>query len=64
MKLWYGRLAASLAVSLAGLHRDERAITALEYGIIASALAFVFIAAFAHLGVPLSEIFNSVGSGL
>jgi Flp pilus assembly pilin Flp len=64
MKVWYERLAASLVGSFMGLQRDERAITALEYGIIASALAFVFIAAFAHLGVPLSTIFNSVGSGL
>jgi pilus assembly protein Flp/PilA len=47
-----------------GLVRDRRGITALEYGIIASALAFVFIAAFTSLGSPLSIIFASVGSKL
>jgi Flp pilus assembly pilin Flp len=50
--------------SLPALLRDRRGITALEYGIIASALAFVFIVAFANLGTPLSIIFAKVGSSL
>ncbi len=50
--------------ALASLLRDRRAITALEYGLIASALAFVLIAAFTSLGTPLSTIFNNVGSKL
>ena len=49
---------------LPSLIRDRRAVTALEYGIIASALAFVLIAAFTNLGVPLSTIFSKVGSSL
>ena len=44
--------------------RDRQAVTALEYGIIASALAFVLIAAFTSLGSPLSSIFYNVGSKL
>jgi len=51
-------------VALAPMLRDRRAVTALEYGIIASALAFVLIAAFAALGPPLSSIFSNVGSKL
>ena len=51
-------------VALAPLLRDRRAVTALEYGIIASALAFVLIAAFTSLGPPLSTIFTNVGSKL
>jgi Flp pilus assembly pilin Flp len=39
-------------------------VTALEYGLIASALAFVLIAIFASLGPPLSTIFSNVGSRL
>ena len=56
MKAWFERLAVSVSALSAGFQRDERAITALEYGIIASALAFVFIAAFARLGTPLRMI--------
>ena len=50
--------------SLPSLVQDRRAVTALEYGIIASALAFVLIAAFTNLGVPLSTIFSKLGSSL
>ena len=51
-------------VALTQVLRDRRAVTALEYGIIASALAFVLIAAFTQLGPPLSSIFSNVGSKL
>ena len=64
MKAWFRQVAGAVTTLSADLRRDHRAITALEYGIIASALAFVFIAAFTHLGTPLSVIFSSVGSGL
>ena len=53
-----------MLVTLASLSRDRRAVTALEYGIIASALAFVLIGIFASLGPPLSTIFFNVGSKL
>jgi Flp pilus assembly pilin Flp len=46
------------------LYSDRRGITALEYGIIASWLAFVVIAAFTHMGTSLSTIFLEVSSGL
>ncbi len=51
-------------VSLVSLSRDRRGVTALEYGLIASALAFVLIGIFASLGPPLSAIFSNVGSKL
>lgn len=41
---------------------DRRAVTALEYGIIASALAFVLIAIFANLSTPISQAILGVGS--
>jgi Flp pilus assembly pilin Flp len=53
-----------IAALLTEFRRDSAGITALEYGIIASALAFVLIAAFSSLGTPLSTIMSKVGSGL
>jgi Flp pilus assembly pilin Flp len=44
------------------LWHDLRAMTATEYALIASALAFVLIASFAQLGVPLAQIFTNLGS--
>ena len=56
----------SLTMLLASfpLVRDRRAVTALEYGIIASALAFVLVAIFTALGPELSTVFSNVGSKL
>ena len=51
-------------IALSSLLRDRRAVTALEYGLIASALAFVLIAIFTSLGTPLSSVFTNVGSKL
>ena len=51
-------------VNAGTLLSDRRAITALEYGIIASALAFVIVAIFTNLGTPLSTIFSNVGTRL
>ncbi len=57
-------LMAELGRHIAGLVHDRRAVTALEYGIIASVLAFVIVAIFTNLGTPLSSIFANVGSKL
>jgi len=46
------------------LRFDRRAVTALEYGIIASALAFVLMAAFAKLGTSISGVLYGVGSSI
>jgi len=46
------------------LRSDQRAVTALEYGIIASALAFVLMAVFAKLGTSVSGVLYGVGSSI
>jgi Flp pilus assembly pilin Flp len=46
------------------LRLDRRAVTALEYGIIASALALVLMAAFRGLGTPISQALAGVGSSI
>jgi Flp pilus assembly pilin Flp len=49
-----------LAVFLA----DRRGITALEYGIVASWLAFVVVVAFTNLGADLTIMINKVATSL
>jgi Flp pilus assembly pilin Flp len=48
----------------ARLLKDRRAVTATEYGIIISALAFTLVTIFTQLGTPLVNIFKGVGSSL
>ncbi len=43
---------------------DRRGVTALEYGIVACALTFVFVICFAKLGVDLGVLMGSVSSSL
>ncbi len=57
-------LVAEMRRRSADFVQDRRAVTALEYGIIASVLAFVIVAIFTNLGTPLSSIFANVGSKL
>jgi pilus assembly protein Flp/PilA len=51
-----------LLTRLRVLRVDRRAVTALEYGIIASALAFVLIAVFFSLSTVISAQFSGVTS--
>jgi pilus assembly protein Flp/PilA len=52
-------------VSLAHLLvRDRRAVTALEYGLIASLIAVVIIGAVTTLGTNLSTVFTAVATAL
>ena len=44
--------------------RNESGVTAIEYGIIASLIAVVIIAAVTTLGTDLSNIFNTVAENL
>jgi Flp pilus assembly pilin Flp len=46
------------------LRSDRRAVTALEYGIIASALAFLLMAIFARLGTSISAALQGVGNSI
>ncbi len=46
------------------LSRDTRAVTALEYGIIAGVLGLVLIAIFQTFGSKLSGLFATIGSSI
>jgi Flp pilus assembly pilin Flp len=46
------------------LSRDTRAVTALEYGIIAGVLGLVLIAIFQTFGTKLSALFATIGSSI
>ena len=44
------------------LRRDERGVTAVEYGLMVALIAMVIIVAVFTLGTNLSHLFTSVGS--
>ncbi len=43
---------------------DRRAVTALEYGIIASILGLVLVTIFGNLGKTLTTLFSHVGASI
>ncbi|MDE8346815.1 MAG: Flp family type IVb pilin [Acidocella sp.] len=47
-----------------GLFRDKRAVTAIEYALIAALIAVVIIGAVTSLGSNVASTFNSVASEL
>ena len=48
--------------ALKGLQRDEKGVTALEYGLIAALIAVVIIGAVTTLGSNLSQTFSNVAA--
>jgi len=54
----------ALAVKLNELKVDKRAVTAIEYALIAALIAVVIIGAVTTLGKSVSNTFNSVSSEL
>ena len=46
------------------LKTDRRAVTALEYGVIAGVMAVVLVTAFTTLGGKLTGVFNTIGNEL
>lgn len=44
--------------------KDRSAVTAIEYGLIAGLIAVVIIAVITTVGTDLTNLFNSVSSGL
>jgi pilus assembly protein Flp/PilA len=52
------------AFKLGRLRIDRRAVTAMEYGLIAALVAVVIIVAVSTVGTNLKNTFNSVGSEL
>ena len=51
-------------VSVLALKNDDRGVTALEYGIIASILGLVLVGIFKSFGSTLSNLFTAVGSSI
>ncbi len=54
----------ALSLKLPGLVRDERAVTAIEYALIAALIAVVIIGAVTSLGTGVSNTFHSVSTEL
>ena len=52
----------STLLYLSCLRRDQRAVTALEYGLIAAAVVAVGLAGFSLIGGDLANMFNSVSN--
>ncbi len=46
------------------LTQDKRAVTALEYGIIAGVLGLVLILIFQSFGTTLSTLFSTIGNSI
>jgi pilus assembly protein Flp/PilA len=53
-----------LIVKALALKHDDRGVTALEYGIIASILGLVLVTIFKGFGSTLSSLFNTIGSSI
>lgn len=54
----------AMALKLAQLNVDKRAVTAIEYALIAALIAVVIIGAVTTLGKNVSSTFNSVSTEL
>ena len=53
-----------LIVKALAFKHDDRGVTALEYGIIASILGLVLVGIFKSFGSTLSTLFGSVGTAI
>ena len=53
-----------LIVKVLALKNDDRGVTALEYGIIASILGLVLVGIFQKFGSTLGTLFTAVGSSI
>jgi len=58
------RMMSGIMNSLAKLKSDTRAVTAMEYGMIAALIAVVIIAAVTTIGGNLKTVFTSMGTAL
>ena len=54
----------ALALKLAAFDLDRRAVTAIEYGLIAALVAVVIIVAVSTMGTNLTNTFNRVSTEL
>ena len=55
---------SAVNIRLAAWRQDRRAVTALEYGIIASILGLVLVTIFKTFGTTLTTLFSHVGSSI
>ncbi len=55
---------STLLITIQNLRADRRAVTALEYGLIASLIAVAIITAVTALGTNLVATFNSISNKL
>jgi pilus assembly protein Flp/PilA len=55
---------STLLIMIQNLRADRRAVTALEYGLIASLIAVAIIGAVTTLGTSLTATFNSISAKL
>ena len=46
------------------LYRDDRGVTAMEYGLIAAIMAVVIVAAFGIFGNAINHAFNTINTDL
>jgi len=53
-----------LIVRALSLKSDKKAVTALEYGIIASILGLVLVGIFSNFGITLTKLFSNVGASI
>lgn len=53
-----------LVSKFVALKNDRRAVTALEYGIIAGVLGLVLIGIFQRFGTTLSTLFGTIGNSV
>lgn len=54
----------TIASRLAALRKDEKGVTALEYGIIAAAVIVTGLASFSEIGPRLAGVFTSIRGNL
>ncbi|MEJ0045162.1 MAG: Flp family type IVb pilin [Rhodospirillales bacterium] len=54
----------TMIAKVVALKNDRKAVTALEYGIIAGVLGLVLILIFQSFGTTLSTLFSSIGKSI
>lgn len=57
-------LAVQLHTRILALKQDRRAVTAIEYGLIAAGIAVVIVTAVGLVGRQLSTLFNKIATDL
>jgi len=58
------RMMSGIMNSLAKLKSDTRAVTAMEYGMIAALIAVVIIGVVTTVGTNLTKVFTSMGAAV